>query len=112
MNREVDEITKKLNVKNKKGEIAFEEAFKTKSLHRIYNLDYFLEKNSYFSRSEAQVQALYKAISNPEKFRTYLESLGLTESKFKRKKIIKKEVKEKARLEEQDFIKKRILLLI
>jgi hypothetical protein len=58
----MDEIKNMVKPKKKRGEIDFEEAFHTKSLHRIYNLDYFLEKNNYFEKGDDQISALYRAI--------------------------------------------------
>eukprot|EP00347_Sterkiella_histriomuscorum_P007067 403350377 len=79
-----DDEFKKLDDKDtkKKNEMAYEDAFKSRQQHKVYNLDYFLDKNSYFNKSKEQVQALYKAIKDPQKFQVHLESMGLTENKF------------------------------
>lgn len=46
--------------------MAFEEAFKSKTQHKVYNLDYFLDKCSYFNKSKEQIAALFKAIKDPD----------------------------------------------
>ncbi|CDW76547.1 UNKNOWN [Stylonychia lemnae] len=82
-----DDEFKKLDGRDvkKKAEVAFEDAFKSRQQHKVYNLDYFLDKSSYFNKSKEQVQALYKAIKDPQKFQVQLESMGLTENKFEYK---------------------------
>jgi len=71
------------NAIRKNKDIAFEEAFKSRQQHKIYNLDFFIDRSSYFNKSKEQVQALYRAIKDPSSYQIYLESMGLTENKFK-----------------------------
>ena len=52
----------------KRSDIAFEEAFRNKVQHKVYNLDYFLDKCNYFNKSKEQVDAIYKAIKDPDEF--------------------------------------------
>jgi hypothetical protein len=48
-------------------------------------LDYFLDKNNYFNKSKEQVEVLYKAIVDPDKYQVHLDSMGLTENRFQHK---------------------------
>ena len=56
MGKDTDEMKalRNRNVK-KKNDITFDEAFQSRQQHKVYNLDYFLDKNSYFNKSKEQI---------------------------------------------------------
>jgi formyltetrahydrofolate synthetase len=60
----------------------YHNAFKSITQLKKYNIDEFIDSNSYFSKSVEEIKMLFKAFQEPDVYKDILRSFNLTEERY------------------------------